>query len=195
MSHEQVYEALWGLVADGLIFLDPAGQGSSTDNWRWRATTLGVTVAGGGAWEPRDADGYLRRLRASTPPVDDAAIAYATEALRAFNARAFLASSVMLGVAAEQTFTELAASLVRAHPTTTTKLASVLNNPRSSQAARYEEFRKALPARAAIPDQLADPLTMDAVADLLRVTARRLRSPHRSAGRRGHCPRPPDDWG
>jgi hypothetical protein len=31
-----VWEALWGLVGDGLVYLDTAGQGSDTDNWRWR---------------------------------------------------------------------------------------------------------------------------------------------------------------
>jgi hypothetical protein len=29
-----VWEALWGLIGDGLIYLDTAGQHSGTDNWR-----------------------------------------------------------------------------------------------------------------------------------------------------------------
>lgn len=171
ISPSEVYAALWGLVADGLIYLDPAGQGSSsTDNWRWATTELGKLVAIGGRWEPRDPEGYLDRLRRSDPPVGDAALVYVQEALQAFNARAFLATSVMIGVAAEQVFNELAVSLTRAYPQQTTKLKTVLENPRSSQNARYDEFRKALPPRSQLPDGLADPLTMDAVADLLRVT-------------------------
>lgn len=167
----EVYQALWGLLADGLIYLDPNGQGSSTDNWVWRATPLGLSIASGGAWEPRDQTGFLARLRRSKPAVSPEALVYVTEALSSFNARAYLATSVMMGVAAEQAFNELAASLVAAHPTTTVKLKRVLEDPRSSQRARYDEFRKAVePLKNNLPDGLADPLTMDAVADLLRVS-------------------------
>lgn len=169
VSPSEVYATLWGLVADGLIYLDPAGQ-PSTDNWYWRATKLGVSVAAGGRWEPRDPEGFLRRLRQSEHAISDISLVYVTEALNAFNGHAYLATSVMIGVAAEQTFNELAQALVRAYPQTTVKLKGALDNPRTSQHARYQEFRKALPPRANLPDGLADPLTMDAVADLLRVT-------------------------
>jgi hypothetical protein len=76
-TREQVWEALWALVGEGLIYRDPANQGSgNTDNWRWRASDLGRQVAAGGNWEPRDPDGYLRRLRSSRPPVDEKALVY-----------------------------------------------------------------------------------------------------------------------
>lgn len=116
------YEALWGLVGEGLIYLDPDGQ-PGTDNWRWRLSRNGVCATEGGTWEPRDPDGFLRRLHRQTPDIDPGALVYLDEALQAFNVRCYLSSSVMLGVAAEQVFTGL-----------------------------------------------ADPLTLDAVADLLRVT-------------------------
>jgi hypothetical protein len=110
----EVYEALWSLVADGLAYLDPAGQGSGMDNWRWRASQLGITVATGGSWEPRDPEGYLRRLRRFEPSIDSGALRYVEEALRAFNSRCFLATSVMLGVAAERVFDGLARALIDA---------------------------------------------------------------------------------
>lgn len=164
-----VWEALWGLVGDGLIYLDPAGQG--TDNWQWRPSQIGIKAATSGSWEPRDPEGYLRRLRRFQPPIDEGALLYVEEALRAFNARCYLATSVMLGVAAERVFNGVAAAFVSAHPTTTTKLSAALNNPSSSQNVRFKELRKALePIRAQLPSDLADPLTLDAVADLLRIT-------------------------
>lgn len=169
VATNEIYEALWGLVADGLIYLDPAGQRSSTDNWRWAPTKLGSSVATGGRWEPRDPEGYLARLRRVDPAVGDAAMVYVREALQAFNARAYLATSVMMGVAAEQVFNELALSLTLVHPQQSNKLKAALENPRSSQHARFELFRNTLP-RADLPDGLADPLTLDAVANLLRVT-------------------------
>jgi hypothetical protein len=171
-TRDQVWEALWGLVGDGMIFLDPAGQRSSTDNWQWRASALGTQAATGGSWEPRDPEGYLRRLRSFQPAIDEAALLYVEEALRAFNARCYLATSVMLGVAAESAFNDLAEAFVTANPTRTTKLRDALKDPRSSQNIRFRELRKALePIRAHLPDGLADPVTLDAVADLLR-TAR-----------------------
>jgi hypothetical protein len=77
----------------------------------------------------------------------------------------------MLGVAAERVFDAIAEAFVTASPSTTTKLQSVINDPRSSQNIRFQELRKALePIRPQLPDGLADPLTLDAVADLLRIT-------------------------
>lgn len=43
-----VWEALWGLVAEGLVYLDPAAQGP--DNWRWRLSATGIQAISGGAW-------------------------------------------------------------------------------------------------------------------------------------------------
>jgi hypothetical protein len=83
----EVWEALWGLVGDGLIYLDPAGQAgaSSQDNWRWRLSTVGVTAAEGGSWEPRDPEGYLRRLRRDVPDVDPIVIRYVEQALGGYS--------------------------------------------------------------------------------------------------------------
>ena len=171
-TRDQVWEALWGLVGEGLIYLDPDRQGSgNTDNWRWRASSIGIQAATGGRWEPRDPQGYLRRLRRFQPPVDEGALVYVEEALRAFNARCYLATSVMLGVAAESVFNGLAETFVIAEPTRTIRLQKALA-ARSHQNTRFQELRKALePIRAQLPDGLADPVTLDAVADLLR-TAR-----------------------
>jgi hypothetical protein len=171
-TRDQVWETLWGLVAEGLIYLDPDRQGSGTDNWRWRASDLGRQVAGGGNWEPRNPEGYLRRLRSFRPPIDEGALLYVEEALRAFRARCYLATSVMLGVAVESVFNGLAEAFVTAIPEKTTSLRKALNNPRASQNTRFEELRKALePIRPQLPDGLSDRVTLDAVADLLR-TAR-----------------------
>lgn len=167
----QAYEALWGLVADGLVYLDPAGQGSSTDNWQWRLSALGTRVISGGPWEPADPEGYLRRLRQDIPALDLDALAYVEEALRSFSARCYIAASVMLGVASEQVFNGLAAALVASHPATTQKLQNLIVDPRATYYARFQELRKRLePIRDTLPAPLTDTLTLDAVADLLRVT-------------------------
>ena len=157
------------LTADGLIYLDPSGQ--APDNWHWRLSTIGLQVAAGGPWEPQDQEGYPRRLRQRVPTLDQAALRYVEEALRAFNARCYLASAVMLGVASEHVFMALANSAVNALGSRASKLKAALDNPRASQNSRFAELRKCLePVRAQLPDDLADTLTLDAVADLLRIT-------------------------
>src|SRR4051794_37239526 len=167
----EVFEVLWGLVGDGLIYLDKEGQGSGTDNWRWKLGKRGIQVATTGRWEPHDPDGYLRRLRRAEPAVDARALVYLEEALRAFNAQCFLASSVMLGVASERVINELAATMVAFFGPAAEKLRRAIENPRTSQNARFDEVRKLLDSHCSdVPEGLADNLTLDAVADLLRIT-------------------------
>jgi hypothetical protein len=165
----EVWEALWALVSEGLIYLDPSGQGP--DNWRWKLSAAGLAAVSGQPWEPREPAGYLRRLRREIPDLDPIVDGYIEEALRAFNARCYLSSSVMLGVAAERSFLQLAEAIVGAYPTRSRKLASALSNPRASQHTRFVEARKVLePERAGLPQQYVDTLTLDAISDLLRVT-------------------------
>lgn len=172
-KEHELWEALWGLVGEGLIFLDPDGQGgaSSRDNWRWRLSAVGLQAANGGSWEPRDQEGFLRRLRREVPKLDPIVYRYVEEALRAFNARGFLAASVMLGVASEQAFLQLARTVASARGADARKLTVALDNPRASQHNRFIELRKVLePLRNELPHDLADNLTLDAVSDLLRIT-------------------------
>jgi len=120
---------------------------------------------------PRDPESYLRRLRSHSPAIDAGALRYVTEALRAFNARCYLATSVMLGVASERVFDGLAHSVVHAANGSAKKLREALDNPRTSQFTRFTELRKQLELmRPQLPEGLADTLTLDAVADLLRIT-------------------------
>jgi hypothetical protein len=179
-----VYEAIQGLQGDGLVFLDPAGQAmaGSFDNWHWRLSEDGRAAARSDLWEPRDPQRYLARLRERVPSLDPVADMYVTEALRSFNARCYLASSVMLGVAAEQVFGRVAEAFVVGAPHDTAKLRKLLDAQSATYHQRFIEFRKRLePLRPSLPDGLADNITLDAVADLLRVTRNEAGHP---AGRR-----------
>ena len=124
-----VWEALWGLVGDGLAYLDTDAQGSSTDNWCWRLSADGLRIAKGGTWEPRDPDGYIVRIHREIPNLDGLVELY-------------------------------------------------LARPRANYFALWTEFRKRIePARKELPDGLADALTLDAIADLIRLTRNEVGHP------------------
>jgi len=174
----EVWEALWGLVADGLVYLDTAGQGSGTDNWMWRLSAVGKRAASGGSWEPRDSEGYLSRIRREVPDIDSLVELYLTEALHSFNGRCYLATSVMLGVAAERAFLVMAQAYAESSLDGAPSLAKELARPRSNYFALWTEFRKRIePVRQSLPNGLADPLTLDAIADLIRLTRNEVGHP------------------
>lgn len=176
--HSAVWEELWALVGDGLVYLDPAGQGSGTDNWHWRLSADGARIARGGTWEPRDPDGYLQRLRRDIPDLDDLVELYLTEALRCFNARCYLATSAMLGVSAERAFLAMAEKFAASSMPGAPAIAKELAKRRSNYFALWTEFRKRIePARQELPDGLADALTLDAIADLIRLTRNEVGHP------------------
>jgi len=173
-----VWEALWGLVGDGLVYLDTAGQGSGTDNWVWRLSAEGQRVAKGGTWEPRDPDGYLDRIRREIPDLDDLVELYLTEALQSFNGRCYLATSVMLGVAAERAFLVMARSYASSSMAGAAAMDRELARSRSTYFALWTDFRRRIePVRQDLPDGLADALTLDAIADLIRLTRNEVGHP------------------
>ena len=173
-----VWEALWGLVGDGLAYLDTDAQGSSTDNWCWRLSADGLRIAKGGTWEPRDPDGYIVRIHREIPNLDGLVELYLVEALQSFNARCYLATSVMLGVAAERAFLAMAESYAASSLPGASAMAKELARPRANYFALWTEFRKRIePARKELPDGLDDALTLDAIADLIRLTRNEVGHP------------------
>lgn len=62
------FMTLWGLVSDGLAYVDTTQP--SPDNWAWGLSSAGRRVAAGGTWEPADRDGFKRRLLCEAPNVD-----------------------------------------------------------------------------------------------------------------------------
>jgi hypothetical protein len=84
----------------------------------------------------------------------------------------------MLGVAAERAFLVMAgiyaASSMAGAPAMTKELAK----PRSNYFTLWTEFRKRIePVRPELPNGLADALTLDAIADLIRLTRNEVGHP------------------
>ncbi len=110
--------------------------------------------------------------------MDGATLRYVEEALSAFNARCFLATSVMIGVASESAFGHLAQAFIDGRPNDSTQLRKLLTNPGSSHYKRFEEFRKRVePMRSTLPTGLADTgqaIDEDTAFTHLQVAARYL---------------------
>lgn len=169
-AHELIAQTLWSLVGRGLIYIDmwqPA-----PENWEWLLTDAGTEAAKDEQFNPDDPERYIVRLRLNIPEMSSLVSIYADEAVRCYTHSCYLASAVMLGVASEAAFMEMAeASIDWLQPSGIT-LEKILDDPRQPYIKKFEEFRKRIePRKADLPDELADgmSLTFDAVLDLLRV--------------------------
>lgn len=171
-SSTELWEVLWALLADGLLFIDRRGQ-SAPENWHWVVSRRGRAALQDEDYVPHDPEGFLTELSDRNEGMDDLVLTYAREALHAFNAQCYLASSVMVGVASERALLLLmeafASTLEGAERQ---KFDEVLNHPRRGIYFKFDEFRKRLePRKPELPEWIRDSLALhlDAVADLLRV--------------------------
>lgn len=168
-GRHQIMETVWSIARGGLVYFDVC-QGSGT-NWDIVLTDLGKQVAEAGELNPYDTESYLKTLRARAPEISDTVLRYAHEALVTFRSECHLASAVMLGVASEAAFLEMAAAFAKWLPETQgKKLVDVLASTRRDYFDKFREFRSRFETyRPQMPSGMADSLTLDAIADLLRI--------------------------
>ena len=120
-----------------------------------------------------DSPEYIRRLQEKVPGASDTVLTYTTEALRSYLNRCYLASAVMLGVASEAAFLEMAEAFGRwLSPTEGTPFLTLLNKPRASFEEKFRAYRNRLePRKADLPRELSDSIALThlAILDLLRI--------------------------
>lgn len=170
-TQRQVMSAIWSLIGQGLAYIDHSQP--SPDNWRVELSESGRRAADDEQVNPDDAGAYIDRLRQRVPDASPTVLMYADESVRSYMNRCYLASAVMLGVASEAAFLEMATAFgswlpVGQHQ----KYVQLIGNPHANFISKFGEFRKRLePFRTDLPSDLADglTLTLDAVLDLLRI--------------------------
>ncbi len=166
-----ITQTLWSLLGKGLVYIDiwqPA-----PENWKWQLTDAGAKSAKDEQFNPDDPERYLVRLRSNVPDISDLVYIYAEEATRCYNHECYFASAVMLGVASEAAFLEMAQASVNWLQSSGQKLQAFLDNPRMPYVKKFREFRKRIePQKHKLPTELADgmSLTFDSVLDLLRIS-------------------------
>jgi len=166
-----VNEAVWSLVARRLAWIE-IDQGHP---WAWfiQLTERGKAAAESEAVNPDDPLGYMRLLLQSAPATSDVVQLYLRESLKSFEQECYLASAVMLGVAAEACMLETADAFVNWSGEPAKKLRAMLENRRTSYITKLEEFQKRLTtAQSLLPRELSDNLDLDvtAVLQLIRLT-------------------------
>ena len=171
-SAQQLMSAVWSLISQGLAYIDY--HQSAPSNWTLRLTEAGIDAAQDGAVNPDNSGEYLERIKRIVPNTNKVVIQYAREAVTAYNARCYLASSVMLGVASEAAFIDMASSFGGwLHlPKERERFLTILENSRQNYITKFLEFRKRIEKyKTQIPDELSDgmALTLDSVLDLLRI--------------------------
>jgi hypothetical protein len=166
-----VNEAVWSLVARRLAWIEI--DEAHPMAWFIRLTERGKAAAESEAVNPDDPLGYMRRLLQAAPATSDVVQLYLRESLKSFEEECYLASAVMLGVAAQACMLETADAFVNWSGEPAKKLRRMLENPRTFYVAKLEEFQKRLAAaKGSLPRELSDNLDLDvtAVLQLIRLT-------------------------
>lgn len=174
VDDRQLTELLWKLLSEGLVFADYEGYRVGI---QWALTARGRRALEGEAeYEPDDAEGYVRGLQARIPELDELALLYTREALRAYEARCYLASSVMLGVASERCFQILGESfagwLDTHRPEEAERFRQIFDKPRATYVQKFKEFRNVMDRhKSELPAELSQnmALNLDSMFDLIRI--------------------------
>jgi hypothetical protein len=166
-----VNEAVWSLVARRLAWIEI--DQAHPMAWFIQLTERGKAAAESKAFNPEDSTGYMRRLVQDSPATSAAVQLYLRESLKSFEQECYLASAVLLGVAAEACMLETADAFVNWSGEPAAKLRRMLENPRTFYLAKLEGFQKCLAVtKGSLPMDLSDNLDLDvtAVLQLIRLT-------------------------
>jgi hypothetical protein len=167
----QINQAMWSLIARELAYV--ALSAGSPGDWRLHLTERGYAIVRDQQINPDDPAGYIERIVKQAPSTTDTVKLYLREALKTYVDRSYLASAVMLGVAAEATMLETATAYVRWAGPAGEKLKSELENPRRFYVFKLEEFQKRLSVeKPKFPPEIGDNLDLDvtSVLQLIRLT-------------------------
>jgi len=169
-SHD-IMRAVWSLVARRLAYIDYSQSASS--NWSVKLTERGRDAANDSNLNPDNIPLYLKRVATDIPDLGSIAHFYLDEALRAYSSDCFSASTMMLGVAAEAAFYDVATPFALwLDSTGGTALTEILAKPTVAYVQKFVEFQKRLAAsKGHLPSSLQQnlDLNINSVLELLRL--------------------------
>lgn len=159
-----------------IIFLGHSPRSTGSGAWSWpfyRLTQHGQKVVNNTEYQPYDPSGYLSRIKAEIPPIDDVITMYLEECLNCFRSNYLFSAAVMMGCAAEKAMLILVEVFGKAisDPAEQKKYEKETNFWMISR--KYQALWKRLePMASGLPNQLGDDLhtILDRVFDLIRTT-------------------------
>lgn len=170
-SHHDLMAAVWALVARRLVYIDYSQSASS--NWSIHPTTRGKAAAADSTLNPDNVPAYLTRVMQDIPDLTDIPQFYLGESLRAYASDCYSASTIMLGVAAEAVFYDVAAPFSAwLSGSAGQTLAAALGKPTLAYIQKFVEFQKRLSAsKGHLPPALQQnlDLNINSVLELLRL--------------------------
>lgn len=172
-----ILEVFWQLTIEGII---APGISGNQGGFPWfRVTAFGKKVIEQKGYVPNDRLGYLRLLQSRVGQSDPTVLVYVTESLETFARGSLVASTVMLGVAAERVFELLCDSLQPAllSAKEQAKLADLRKRPIRGRAHWvHEKLRSIQDQRlAGFPENAA--LTATGIYDMIRMQRNDLGHP------------------
>ncbi|MHC9540334.1 MAG: hypothetical protein AB9903_12520 [Vulcanimicrobiota bacterium] len=170
ISVHQIMSRVWSMISQGLIYIDYSG--SQPEYWALYLTEEGFEAVEGDI-TPNNPSEYIKQLKTQVPIASEIVLNYANEASITFTSRCYLASAVMLGVASEAAFLELADSFGKwLLPGTNRDNFIKIMEGKSMFVHKFKDFRKKLePMTSRIPEELTDNIdsTLNSVIEFLRV--------------------------
>lgn len=172
---ETIMEAVWGLISKGYAYIDisndsgsMSGNHADPKNWLVRPTKRGLEFDSS-LPNPDLPDKFLQSFAENIPGVSEKVRLYVKEALCTYNNRTYIAAAVMLGVAAEAAFLEMAVQFCAYLPSAEAEnFRKYLKGP--SYSVLLDEFRKRFESRKKDFGDLGDKidLQLHSVLDLIR---------------------------
>ena len=176
---QSIMQAVWSLVARRLAYIDYSQPDSS--NWSVKLTERGWEAVNDSNLNPDDIPLYLRRVATDIPELGSIPRFYLDEALRAYSSDCFSASTMMLGVAAEAVFFDVATPFATWLNSRAGKaLAEILEKPTVAYVQKFVEFQKRLAAsKGDLPAPLQQnlDLNINSVLELLRLARNEVGHP------------------
>jgi hypothetical protein len=168
---DKVTEVIWELIMEGVY---APGLSMQSPNLPFiRATEYGLRCFAAGELTAHDPDDYSRRLKVACPTIDETTLLYTGESLNSYRAGNHLASTVMIGVAAEKMLLRLI-DAVHASLSTTARKAKFAKDTAGKKAkVQHDEVLARLRSPAtSLPPEIESVLTshVDGIYDLIRRT-------------------------
>ncbi|MDB5985194.1 MAG: hypothetical protein JWR16_247 [Nevskia sp.] len=178
-SKGDVKQALWSLISKRMLYLDMDQQ--SPENWPVYFTEKGRSAADRTKLTPDNVTAYLSQIDSTILGFSGTARLYLEESLTSFSAECFLASTMMVGVATEACFYDVAGAFANwlggnaGH-----SLDGLLDQPTRAYIHKFTEFQKKLSAsKGHLPPALQQnlDLNINSALELIRLARNEVGHP------------------